>query len=469
MESRLKRLEPAIALLACAAIACEGSVEPGRTQVHADIQPELQWSGEPITIRSEQFRRVDDDDIGLTIRYQPVPSRTAQTDLEPTFLIDHERIGDEAIRFTVPPLYSGYYTARVTIPGFDPGTIYFGAVGLARPPRALLHAYTNARNGLALPPRRMVAAAEVDYWQGPDGYVVVDLETYEREIIPGLERHAQNPRVVKMYVPGPSYRPNHMVVDFSAPDSIGAEVWYAGGSPRDFAPVATLPCGRRSADGDYTAAELGENRCLVLNWRGQLLDAAGTVLADDPGLEYGEIRLAPGGRWAVPVTRLSASWGSRLANPVPVIANDGSVAYTLADYVELPGVDFSSEGDTLFLVGAKRLPGTDTETWLLDVLDASSGASLAEIGFGTRVRLRAVLVDPARSLLYVAGVGPEDRVFLAVLDRNTWESIAIVPAVLSWATGDGPLVFGGSSGRIHFLSYCGGDCGGMHDYPFDTK
>jgi len=303
----------------------------------------------------------------------------------------------------------------------------------------------------------------------PYRYVIVDLESYDTHVVRGLERQAQDPRVVKMYVPGPSYRANHIVVDFSAPDSIGAEVWSAGSSARDFVPVDTLPCGRRSADGDYTAAELGENRCLVLTWQGQLLDAAGAVLADDPALGSGEIRLAPGGRWAVPVTRLSASWGPQLATPVPVIANDGSVAYTLTDYIELPGVDFSDGADTLFVVGAKHLPGTDTETWSLDVLDASSGASIAEIGFGTRVRLRAVLVDPVRPLLYVAGVGPEDRVFLAVLDRRTWESIAIVPAAESWATGDGALVFGGPSGQIHFLSYCGWDCGAMHDYTFDTK
>jgi hypothetical protein len=320
----------------------------------------------------------------------------------------------------------------------------------------------------------MLAKAEVDYWDGPYGYVIVDLESYEREVIPGLERQALDDRVHKMYVPGPSFREGHFVVDFSHPDSIGAEVWRAGPTAEDFEKVATLPCGQRQAELDYTAAEPAPGQCLILNWQGQLRNAAGTLIVEDRALNDGEIRLAPGGRWAVPVTRRGTGIGDQLESPIPVIGNDGSVAYTLGGYLEITDVGFSSGADTMFVVGAQSSPQPESEAWSLHVLEAQTGNMIAEIAFGSRVRLRAVLFDPIRPVLYVAGVGlehayPRNRVFLAVVERGTWELTAVVPAPVTYAAGSGSLMFGGSSGRIHFLSYCGWDCGGMHDYTFDTQ
>jgi hypothetical protein len=340
---------------------------------------------------------------------------------------------------------------------------------------------------LPLPPGRVLSAGAGPSFglPGVREYLVVDLATGERQVVPGLESPTDGEEVMKMYVPGPSYRPNHAVFDLTPTDSVGAEVWQTRPT---FAKVETLPCGvavsATHQDRVYTAAELAPGRCLVLSRWGHLEDETGAVLADDPGLAYAEIRLAPGGRWALPVTR---RWGAfqtpELTIPLPVITGNGTVAYALPGYVEVPGADFSPEGDTLFVVGAKRVDGTEERTWFLDVLDAATGDLIRSVAFGAGVQLHAVLIDPVRPWLYVAGYGfnstPHSHLhwasaphgFLAVLDRTTLTAVAVVPEasgdVGSW--GDGWLMFGGSSGQIHFLPNCGGDCGGVIDHAFDTR
>jgi hypothetical protein len=460
------------------ALACDGAVETGPVAIELTVEPQRQWSGEPIMVRSPQLVGARDEDVTITM-----PDQRTEQDL--AFLIDADRIGGDALEFAVPPLYSGTHEAILHIRGFQPAAFQFDVVGHARPPRGLLGAHGEPWHVLPLPPRHVLSAGASIFLPGARDYLVVDLDTGEREIIPGLESPTDGQEVMKMYVPGPSYRgPNHAVFDPTPIDSVGAEVWQT--SPT-FAKVATLPCGftvsATHQDREYTAAELAPGRCLVLSRWGRLEDETGTVLADDPGLEYAEIRLAPGGRWALPVTRRCCAFGTpELSIPLPVISGSGIVAYTLPGYVEVPGADFSAEGDTLFVVGAKRPNGAEERTWSLDVLDAATGDPIRSVAFGSGVYLRAVLVDPVRPWLYVAGYGlnatPDHQlhwasnphVFLAVLDRATLTPLAVVPEAGGFsAAGDGWLMFGGSSGQIHFLPNCGGDCGGVIHYAFDTQ
>jgi hypothetical protein len=339
----------------------------------------------------------------------------------------------------------------------------------------LLHAYTNTQHGMALPKGGMVAAAEVSAWEGPRGYVFVTSDPYSIEVIPGLEEDRDNNRVMTMYVPGPSFRTNHIVVDLTPDDSV-AEVWMVGPTAASFERITTAPCGGQPGSERYTAAELSEGHCLILDgFEGRLLDNAGAVLVEDPALSEGEIRLAPGGRWAVPVTGQRWRWrADELSGGLPVVTADGSVAYELKGYANLPGADFTAEGDTMFVVGSKRQVGEPTPSWSLDILDASTSDLLAEVEFATALRLIAVLVDPVRPYVYVGGVGPggwggDATIFLAIVERKDWSVVAVVPAAWTFGTGAGSLSFGGSSGRVHLLSYCGWDCGAMTEYVFDTK
>ena len=84
-------------------------------------------------------------------------------------------------------------------------------------------------------------------------------------------------------------------------------------------------------------------------------------------------------------------------------------------------------------------------------------------------------MDPVRPLVYVGGHVGCDHVhwrnrthFLAMFDRQTLGTVAVVPAPEPGTSFGGDLSFGGSSGRIHLLVTCGGDYGGLRDYAFDT-
>jgi len=462
------------AVVSCLAGACNQGIEPGPVAIEATVAPQRQWSGARVTVRSPQLVGARAEDVVLTMSDQ-------RYGYDQAYLIDADRVGEDGLEFTVPPLYSGMHHAILRIRGFEPATVSFDVVGQARPPQYLFGIHVEPHHVLPLPPRQALSAGSGMRGAEPDGYVVVDLATDTRRTIAGLE--IEGPNIMKMYVPGPSYRPNHAVVDLSPADSTGAEVWQT--SPT-FRKVEPLECGYRTRlERWYTAAELAPGRCLVLTKNGQLMDQTGAVLAYDLGLSEGEIRLAPGGRWAIPVTRECCFDNPpELSTPVPVIARSGAVAYTLAGYVELPGADFSAEGDTLFVIGARRADGTGARTWSLDVLDAATGDPIGSIGFGSVSYMHAVLVDPVRPLLYVTGWSYNPAAhydlqwmanpsgFLAVLDRETLAIVAVVP----WVTydsirgrGDGWLMFGGSSGQIHFLPPCGGECGGIWDFVFDAN
>jgi len=468
----------ALFLLGVVFTACEPTAEPVPMQITASIAPETQWSGGPMTIRSPQLQGAADDHVVLTVQYHPHDWHIPDPYVPPTFFLDIERVADDQLSFMVPPMYSGSYEVRLAIHGFEPVSLQFGVVGLTQWPEGVLAHYTSTEHGLALPGGGVLAAAEVDYWDGPRGYVFVNLEPWAIEVVPGLEEDRDNNRVMMMYVPGPSFRPNHVVVDLSPDDSV-AEVWKVGPTAGSFEHVASAPCGGGSGSERYTAAELSEGHCLILDgWEGRLVDNTGTVLAEDRGLRKGEIRLAPNGRWAVPVTgkgRIDFN-DFELSGAIPVIASNGSAAYELTGYVELPDADFTAEGDTLFVIGARSVPGKDAREWSLDVLDAGTGTPFAAVAFADGARLSAVLVDPVRPLVYVGGhVGSHPNhtlyrtSFLAVLDRPTLNLIALVPAPEEASSFGGVLAFGGSSGRIHLLVSCGWDCGGLRDYAFDTK
>jgi hypothetical protein len=158
----------------------------------------------------------------------------------------------------------------------------------------------------------------------------------------------------------------------------------------------------------------------------------------------------------------------------------GNVAYTIDTLFHVTGASFSRYGDTLYATVSVRDTLANNHyagRFSVVALETASGRTLAVRSFTTDRVLQDVLVDPVRPVLYVAGIQtepssppfslPGQREYLTVLDRRTLDVIADIPAVGGWSVSEATLVYGGSSGQIHVLGWCGFDCGGIYGYAFD--
>lgn len=273
---------------------------------------------------------------------------------------------------------------------------------------------------------------------------------------------------IRIDAPGPSYRANHFVFDLSPLQAPGrAKVWDLNAPLRI---VDSIPC--VDPRGSYAAAELAAGTCLLRSFSGALIrNGVDTILpSPQPALFQGQFRMATGGRWTVVTTQLSFRrfWAS---SPTiwPVFDQAGNVAYTIDTLFHVSGAAFSRYGDTLYATVSTR----DTLAinccegkFSVVVLETATGRTLAVKSFTTDRALQDVLVDPVRPLLYVAGI-QSGRQYLTVLDRRTLDIVADIPAVDDRPVADATLVYGGSSGRVHLLGWCGFDCGGLWGFTFD--
>lgn len=283
---------------------------------------------------------------------------------------------------------------------------------------------------------------------------------------------------IKIDAPGPSYRTNHFVFHLS-PFNVAArpKVW-------DLNPpihvVDSIPC--VDPRGFYAAADLPGGICLLRSQNGALVrNGVDTLVPPQPAFFRAQFRMAAGGRRTVVTTSLSFRESFGLDQMIwPVFDQAGNVAYTIDSLFHVTGASFSRYGDTLYATVSVRdtLASNDyLGRFSVVMLETATGRTLAVKSLATERVLQDVLVDPIRPFVYVAGMQSDayvppgaffsQRQYLTVLDRRTLEIVADIPAAEAWFVGDATLVYGGSSGRVHVLAWCGFDCGGLYGFAFD--
>jgi len=480
----------ALTLAAAASTGCGGDriVAPERPEVM--FSPQTQWSGGEIILQSDAFRDLSLQPL-LGADGTTVPKRWSNfavvidgdtTDTRRTAVPDQ-------IAFRVPALLTGEHTATVEVAGQRPVDLFFHSVGQAREPTATLSSVTNTYEGQVMVPGMVLTAEEVGVpvegaLLGGTGYVLINVNTGDPGVlIPELT--ASQTTVVQMYVPGPSYRQNHFVFDLSPLRASDPQVWR---TTPEFAPVNSIQCASRNDQNsrEYTAAEVAPGVCLLAQgmsiWRN-----GNELITSQRALYNAQFRMAAGGRWTVALTRSVTLVGQEPLTEWSVFDSTGAVAYTVSRYARVPGAAFSADGAKMYLVAKLQSANGQPGEWVLQMLDAATGSPLASVAFPGATYLYDVLLDPVKPVLYV--VSREDSIepttppnFISesaltfhVIDQSTLNSIAAVPAVLTFpgasAVGLGPpgfLVHGGSTGRVHLMLLCGADCGGLWNWAFDT-
>ena len=455
-------------LLACAAL--QGCQDPARAPIPLAItsDPPAQTAGGVITLTSDQFP-------GLRLIPSPDTLRPNRWSNFAVIVNDDTaeswRVGPTEIAFRVPAVYTGNYEAVIDAEGYDEARVAFFGVGLAYPMYwGGLNGYTDVSSGTLLPGRGLLVA-EGSPWPGFfTGYGLIDVLSRQLSM-PGPLRRADSNRV-KMYVPGPSYRADHYVMDLSPPGVAAAMVW----RPDPWRIVDSIPCG--DPGGNYTAAELSATTCLSLRFGVLVRNGTDTLIPNFYSAPSGEFRLAPGGKWAVLRTELASRDSREEAMSWPVLDQTGAVAYTIDTLFHVTGAAFSSTGDTMFLTTSVR----DTAAlnlqggrFSISLYETATGRFLTARAFPPTRALQDVALDPVRPLLYVGGIDWEGvwpdgafREYLTVLDRRTLEIVADmpVPAIpYHSAVSDATLVY--QAGRVSVVGWCGFDCGGLYVFTFD--
>lgn len=431
-------------LLAVAVTSCADGPTTPRALPDVAVVDQVQWSGSLVTLRSDSFR--DGGSVRVVMTSDTIATGPGTN-------------ADE-LQFRLPPLMTGGYEARVLTNGGSV-PIFVEVVGLAREPIPFAGGFFSVIvQNVQIAGRKAYLAEPFGRFFGPDeegAYAVVDVVTPAKASqLPALTSDGMNE--IKMTVPGPSYRANHLVFDFSAEGSSDVRVWRL--TPT-LEPVTTLPCGWDPGIGGYhyTAAEVSPGTCLVIRhdevWRN------GTQrLIGDPAFERAQFRIGPDGNRTVLLTRPLfievplESW--------PVFDASGQIAYTTTRYDAIRGAAFSRDGARLWVVARDR-----AGDWVLDELDASTGDVVRTLDFPDADLLLDVLLHPLDGRLYVAS-RDEGRALrpptLHVIDPGTLELARSVPApgvassFASIAFG-GVLAAGGSAGRVHVLGRAGVDAG----------
>ena len=456
----------ALLLFGCAVVvACQ---DPARAPLPLAVtsDPSAQTAGGIITLTSDQFS-------GLVL--QP-SADTARPNRWANFAVvvgsdtaESWRVASNQIAFRVPPVVTGNYEAVISARGYDSAQAAFYAVGLAFPAYwGGLNPYTNVSSGTLLTGRGLLVAEDISWPGFTMGYGLVDVQSQHLNMFPELAK--TDSTLVKMYVPGPSYRPNHYIFDLSRAGSAAATVWHAD----PWTLVDTLPCS--NASGVYTAAELSAATCLMMHTGTLVRNGTDTLLRGQGAIAFGDFRLAPGGKWAVMRTELDAR---RFRGPVmawPVFNQLGDVAYTIDTLFHVTGAAFSAAGDTMFITASVQdstAPNGSGGRFSLVVIETATGRTLQARAFPPNRALQDVILDPSRPVIYVGGVQAEPtngnshvREYLTVLDRLTLDPIADMPAAADESVHDANLVYDGA-GRVSVLGWCGFDCGGLYVFTFD--
>lgn len=364
--------------------------------------------------------------------------------------------GPRTRAFTVPPLMTGRYDATAIVDGYS-ASFGLDVVGLGREPRSVaggyqssiqtLHATDGGQAFIAEPNGSFYRALRA----GAYGFINVFEGTYAVQI-PGLIEDGIHR--VKMSVPGASYRPNHVVFDFSPEGASDARVWRTRPS---FEPGESLPCGWDAPDSQYTVAEISPSACLSL--RGDEVWRNGTErVAEVSQLLSLQFRVARGGAHTILVST-TPERPDPPARSWPVFDASGRVSYVLDRYAAITGAAFSTDGRTIWIVGRDA-----DGTWRLDALDAMTGEVQKSRTFPGVEALLDVTEDRLDDHLYVASTGPGLLPSLHVLavDGMTVEHSIPAPAgrhACPHVFDGGFLVPGGSDGRIHLVGAYGRDCG----------
>ena len=449
-ETRAFRLVAVALLLG----ACSES-PTGPRPLAITLDRAAQFSGDVVTIVAPELSRltlIPESDSA------PRPNRWANLHvLVGGDSAESWRVAPDSIAFRVPPLYTGIYAVEVHATGFDSAGGSLQVVGQAYPVYAALHAYTNALSGTAWPGHGLLVG-ETFNWPGYGiGYGLIDAQQKQLAMFPELAADSVNR--AKMFVPGPSYRPDHFVFDLSPTGPGKARVWQLAPTRQL---VDSIPC---ASNGTYTAADIAPGVCLLSRGYSILRNGTDTIVPFHAAYLESEFRMAAGGEWTVPRTRLDFNDLGPL--PWPVFDAAGNVAYSIDTLRYVTGAAFSANGDTLYATVAAADPAYQNGLrWSLMVLTAATGTMISSRAFPSGEYLQDVLVDPIHPRLYVASIAGRQR--LTILDRATLAPLGTITAPTLWQGDDGTLVYGGASGRVHAFVHCGFDCGGMWDHAFDV-
>lgn len=406
------------------------------------LENQLPRSGDLVTLRSDGFR--SESALRVVIESDTIMTESGTS-------------ADER-RFRLPALMTGRYRARVlTEAGEVP--IWLDVIGLARDPVPVAGGFVSS-----IPRNVQPTGGSEAYLAEPDGsffgigedgaYAVVDVFNPEKaRQLSGLIEDGVNQ--VKMTVPGPSYRTNHLVFDFSPPGASDARVWTLSPTPGSVAP---LPCGWQPPSGGfhYSVAEIAPATCLEIRhdeiWRN-----GSDLLVGDPGLADAQFRIGPGGERTVPLTRTGLNQPA--LESWPVFDAAGTIAFSSTRYDRVPGVAFSNDGATLWVTA--RLDDGD---WTVEELDAATGEVRRSLALPELDQLLDILRHPADDRLHVASKNETTNLpALHTIDADRLERIGTVAAPSSRSCArivfDGVLQAGGSDGRIHLLARSGFDCG----------
>jgi hypothetical protein len=323
-----------------------GCREPTRapTPLSVTSEPAAQTAGGVIMLSSEQFFRLTLTPSSDTLH----PNRwTNFAVVVGTDTAESWRVGPTQIVFRVPPVFTGNYVAVIKARGYDEASVSFFAVGQAFPAYTRLNPYTNVSNGAPYSPRGLLIAEDIDWPGFTTGYGLIDVQSQQLQMIPDLGRREST--FVKMYAPGVTYRANHFVFDISGRGTAAATVWRAD----PWVLVDTIPCG--VPGGVYTAVQLSASACLSNSPSGGVVrNGVDTLIRSTDFLQNATFRLAPGGRWAVLVTVLSAR---KFFSPVArwsVFDQTGNVAYAIDTLFHITGAAFSTLGDTMYITASVR-------------------------------------------------------------------------------------------------------------------
>lgn len=435
----LHRFGPSALLVTLACACADGPATP-RALPDVTVTSQVVYAGDEATIASD-------------VRFVPTGARVAIGG-------DTVPLGggaeSETYSFRVPALRTGTYEATLLVDGH---AVPFGiqVVGLAREPRGVAGGYwITIRNLYSADGGQAFIAEPNGLFYGRDaqgayGLIDVFAGTYAMQI-PGLVEDGI--QQVKMSVPGASYRPNHVVFDYSAEGTSDARVWRTRPS---FEPGESLPCGYDAPGyAQYTVAEISPSVCLSLRddevWRN-----GSERVVRFPSSLNAQFRVAPGGAHTL-LVRVPPVRSDEPAVDWPVFDASGRITYTLSGYVGVTGAAFSRDGATIWIVGR-----TADGTWRLDALDAMTGDVQQSRAFPGVEALLDVVQGRLDDRLYVASTGLELIPSLHVLapDGLTVEHSIPAPGQDSCPRvfDGGFLVPGGSDGRIHLVGASGQECG----------
>jgi hypothetical protein len=302
---------------------------------------------------------------------------------------------------------------------------------------------------------RLLALARHEDWHR--GLARIDLNTRRIWWVGDFRSQALSMRLEGI---GPSHAPDRIVLDSSG----------VGNKPRSYRVGAVLEderpltCNRPNASGyyyAYMAAEVRPGQCL--SWlatgseRGIWAD--GTVkLADLPDSYYylPVFLMSPAGDITIPVQTdcyVPVDGGWWVFDSMP------AVSYRLPDVGCVSGAAFSPDGDTLFLAARDTTEDYRNTVWSVQARRAGDGGmirSAAVAGAEGTAALRAVLLDPLRPWIYVAGESVGGGGVLLVIDRESLSILAKVPGI-GWIADSRTLVFGGSNGLVFAYATIGGE------------